>query len=94
MTFFAPDPVPSGMPYDIVAVDGDRPSALEQFVGETMFTIAKGECESEIRGLGTTDDAGVHFQEKAVTLGGKDVRTWHISQAAGGEFTASATAAF
>lgn len=91
MTFAAADPVSSGRPYKIISVDGAEPSALEQFLGEVNFTIARGGEESEIRGLGSADADGVRFHEKDVAHTGKDVRTWQVSQAAAGEFVAVPT---
>lgn len=93
MTAFAPEPVPSGRPYDISTVDGQPPSALDQFVGETTFGIAKDGSESQIYGIGSADEHGVRFQEKSPS-GGKDVRTWEISEVPGRGFTAAATAKF
>lgn len=94
MTFAAADPVSSGRPYRILAAGGSKPSAFEQFVGETSFTISKDGAESQIFGRGTAHGTGVRFQEKDIEHGGKDVRTWHLAQEPAGGFTATPTAAF
>jgi hypothetical protein len=93
MTYAPPDPVPSGRPYDVVAVDGGNPSSLDQFIGETVFTISQNDREWRICGLGGMHGAAVRFHEKDVNHDGKDVRVWHIETADEG-FTATATAAF
>jgi hypothetical protein len=93
MTFAAADPVSSGRPYRILETAGGEPSALEQFLGETSFTISKGGGQSQICGQGTANEMGVRFQEKEVK-NGKDVRTWQLTQEPEGGFTATPTAAF
>jgi hypothetical protein len=94
MTFAPPDPVPSGRPHRVITVGGREPNALEQFLGETVFTIGKGEAESTIAGLGTMHESGVRFYEKDVQHDGKDVRVWQISAEPDDGFSATATAAF
>jgi hypothetical protein len=93
MTFIGPDPITSGVPYDVTAVRGELPATLEQFVGELTFTIAKDGEESLVCGVGRASESGVRFQEKDMDHDGKDVRTWQISRS-GDSFSASATALF
>lgn len=94
MTYAAADPISSGRPYRILAVAGGEPSTLEQFVGETAFTISKDGGESVIAGLGTAHDNAVRFYEKDLERTGKDVRTWALIQEPDGGFSATATGAF
>ncbi len=94
MTYAAPDPVPSGRPYAVVTVAGEEPAAIEQFVGETAFTIDKSGAASEIRGIGSRNESGVRFHEKDIVHDGKDVRVWQITGELDGRFVATATAAF
>ena len=93
MTFIAADPVASGRPYDIVAIGAGAPRNLEQFAGESRFTIDGDGGESTICGYGAAgDDGEVKFHEKDLATG-KDVRTWHIHRSTEGLFTAVPTAA-
>jgi hypothetical protein len=94
MTYAAPDPVSSGRPYRVIAVDGQSPGALEQFVGDTAFTIGTEGMESTVCGLGTMHESGVRFYEKDVDHDGKDVRVWEISAGPDEGFSATPTAAF
>jgi hypothetical protein len=80
MTFTAADPIASGLPYDVVAVGGEPPARLDQFVGDSSFVIARNGRRSRVCGVGRPNEPGVHFQEKDVDHDGKDVRTWQISQ--------------
>jgi hypothetical protein len=93
MTYAAPDPVPSGRPYVVIAVAGEQPAALEQFLGETAFTIDKHGTESEVCGLGSRNESGVRFHEKDIVNDGKDVRVWQVTRE-DSEFIATATASF
>ncbi len=81
------DATASGLPYLVVAVGDQRPSALEQFVGETSFVVSKSGTDSSVSGAGTLDEDGVRFFEKSLS-DGKDVRVWQIRHAADGSYTA------
>lgn len=94
MTYAAADPISSGRPYRILAVAGGEPSTLEQFVGETAFTISKDGGESDIAGHGTAHETGVRFHEKDLERTGKDVRTWELIEEPTGGFSATAWSAF
>jgi hypothetical protein len=94
MTFSAADPVASGRPYRVLNADGEAPDTLEQFCGETTFTIVKEGARSLVSGCGTPNQDGVRFQEKDVEHDGKDVRVWQIARDGSGAFTATASAVF
>jgi hypothetical protein len=93
MTFVAPDPVSSGRPHKIVESAVGAANDLDEFVGEASFTIDKDGPESVIRGSGTADGTGVRFLEKDAAHSGKDVRAWHITKDAAGQFLATPVAA-
>jgi hypothetical protein len=94
MTFFASDPVPSGLAYGIVTVSGGRPVSFDQFIGEVSFTISRGTVESVVRGQGSAAGDGVRFQEKDLSHNGKDVRVWQISKDLAGVFNAATVSSF
>jgi hypothetical protein len=87
------DATASGLPYPVVAVSGEAPLSLDQFVGTLSFTVEKGSAQSEVSGVGSRNAAGVRFQEKDAT-DGKDVRVWQIRQSSQGSLTAESIAAF
>ena len=64
MTFFASDPVPSGLAYQVVSVGDEQPQRLEQFIGDAIFAISRGGDESRVAGRGSPAGDGVRFQEK------------------------------
>jgi hypothetical protein len=94
MTYAAPEPVPSGRAFAVISVGGQEAGSLEQFVGDTVFTIRVEGSESTISGLGTLHESGVRFYEKDVEHDHKDVRVWQIAAEPGQGFSATATAAF
>ncbi len=94
MTFFASDPVSSGLAYVVVSVGGAEPQQLEQFVGDATFAISRGSTESLVAGRGSLVGDGVRFQEKDQRHDGKDVRVWQISSDPGGGFTAATVSTF
>jgi hypothetical protein len=94
MTFFASDPVPSGLAYDVVSVGNEQPERLEQFIGDATFAISRGGAESRIAGRGSAAGDGVRFQEKDLRHAGKDVRVWQISPGPDGGFTAATVSTF
>jgi hypothetical protein len=93
MTFAAPDGVASGRAYVVRTVDGQEPSALTQFVDATEFTVEVADSGSVIRGVGSIRDDQVRFHEKAIDVGGKDVRVWDITQD-GDRFVATPATSF
>ena len=83
MMFAVPDPVPSGKPVDVIAVDGRTAHALADFVGEAVVTLHWQEQDRLVAGDGWAVDAeSVRFIEKDVAHGGRDVRVWSIGPAA------------
>jgi hypothetical protein len=89
--------IASGKPYLVVApAAGDTASldtaSLDAFLGDAEFTIDIGGEPLVISGHGVTHGELVRFHEKT-TVGGKDVRVWHITQRSGG-YVAESQAAF
>jgi hypothetical protein len=93
MTHEASDAVASGQPYSVLTVAGGEPLSLDQFVGETSFTINKGGIHSDVGGQGMFADSGVRFHEKH-DPGGKDVRVWHVTASEDGSFNAASAAVY
>jgi hypothetical protein len=94
MTFFASDPVPSGLAYAVVSVADAPAASLEQFTGEVTITIDRGTGETMIAGVGSLDGECVRFQEKDIGHDGKDVRVWEIRPGADGAFTAASLSTY
>ncbi|SDP28133.1 hypothetical protein SAMN04515671_3540 [Nakamurella panacisegetis] len=89
MVFQAPDPVPAGQAFDVIAVNGRTPHELPDFVGEAAFTIQATGQDRLVTGSGSITGSVVRFHEKDVDHGGKDVRVWLISPTEPpGQFTA------
>ena len=85
--------VASGVPYLVTSVgDGDEPVDLEQFLGDTVFTIDTQGEPYVVRGSGSRLEKLVRFHEKDEHRG-TDVRVWHVSASASG-FTAEHIAAY
>ena len=78
MVFQAPDPVPAGRIFDVVAVHGRTPHVLEDFIGEAAFTVQCPDQDRLVTGTGSMDGSSVRFYEKDVDHSGKDVRVWLI----------------
>lgn len=94
MTFVPADPIASGKPYPINDV-GDRvPSQLDDFVGETAFTLHLGDGVHRVCGVGAPEGDVVRFHEKDRDHTTKDVRVWQISRDGEDRFIAASTAAF
>jgi hypothetical protein len=86
--------IASGKPYLVLApvpAAGDSPS-LDAFLGDAEFSIDIGGEPLLISGHGVTHGELVRFHEKS-SLGGKDVRVWHITQRSGG-YVAESQSAF
>lgn len=75
MTFTAADPIPSGVPFPV----GSAAGALDDFVGDTTFSVHAFGDEHEVHGVGASDGDTVRVHEKG--LSGKDVRCWHVTAA-------------
>jgi hypothetical protein len=87
------DAAASGFPYQVVTVNGQAPTSLEQFVGDGAFVVRKSGTESTVTGVGSLDDATVRFREKSLAAG-KDVRVWQIHQNPDGTYTAQTVPVF
>ena len=81
-----PSSVISGVPYPVLSSGEQAPTALDAFLGETVFTIDMAGQPYVVRGTGDALDDRVRVHEKS-TVAGKDVRVWHVHQTADG-FTA------
>ena len=80
--------IASGKPY---LVTGDV-SSLDQFLGDAEFTIDGEGGEVLVRGHGVPLEGKIRFHEKD-TVGGKDVRVWHVGHDERG-FVAESVAVF
>jgi hypothetical protein len=77
MTYSAPEPVVSGIPYRVTTVGGSPVSSLDEFVGTVEIEIDKHGSPYLIDGEGRVRDDAVRVHEKN-GKGGKDVRVWRI----------------
>jgi hypothetical protein len=86
--------IASGKPYLVVAPAAGDSASLDAFVGDAEFSIDSGSGQEPllVRGHGVSHGELVRFHEKD-TIGGKDVRVWHISRRSGG-FVAESVATF
>ena len=87
-----PVSVVSGVPYPVTAVGGADPSRLDDFLGETAFTVDMAGRAYLVRGAGSELEGQVRFHEKSELMG-KDVRVWHVTREGEG-FRAVHVAAF
>jgi hypothetical protein len=85
-------PVISGLPYPVTSSAAGEPTGLDDFLGDTEFTVDLKGHPLLVRGHGSRLDEVVRFHEKD-HLGGKDVRVWHVAARDGG-FVAEHIAAF
>jgi hypothetical protein len=92
-TMTSVDATASGVPYRVVTVNGEPAASLEQFAGETSFSVSKSGTESWVVGFGVLHDDVVRFHEKG-TGGSKDVRVWQVGQPAEGTFTAETISSY
>ncbi len=83
MTYSAPEPVISGIPYPVTTVGGSPAGSLDDFVGTVEIEIDKHGSPYLIDGEGRVRDDAVRVHEKN-GKGGKDVRVGRISQGADG----------
>jgi hypothetical protein len=87
--------IASGKPYLVTGLVAGEATTLDQFLGDAEFTLDGEGGPVVVRGHGVPleDVPGtVRFHEKD-TVGGKDVRVWHVSGAEDG-FVAESIAAF
>jgi len=92
MTTSTPHTVVSGVAYPVSSSSDDGPPALEDFLGDTEFTIDMAGTPYLVHGCGSRLDDLVRFHEKDHALG-RDVRVWHVSAGERG-VTAEHVAAF
>ncbi|WP_250444515.1 hypothetical protein [Actinotalea sp. C106] len=86
MTDPTPPMIASGVPYDVIDVEGHTPASLDEFSGSvTMHTHGptgdhevSGACEHE-------HDGAVRLHEKDHHGTGRDVRVWTVTPGADGE---------
>ena len=73
----SPQPVISGVPYQVMDVNGAPAGDLSDFVGTVAFQINKEGVPYSIDGEGRQRDGGVRIHEKNGP-GGKDIRVWRV----------------
>jgi hypothetical protein len=75
------DPVVSGTPYRVIAVDGRRPTGTHELCHEGIveITVQRAEQVATVRGSGREDGDQVVLYEKSDDGRAKDVRTWVVS---------------
>lgn len=80
MTDTTPAMIVSGVPYRVTGVEGQAPSALEEFSGSVTMQTHGPTGDHEVSGAGEHEhDGAVRVHEK--DHGGKDVRVWTVSPA-------------
>jgi len=80
MTHTEPSMIVSGVPYEVIEVDGKPPVALSELEGPVTMTATGPTGEHSIAGAGEHvhgDTVRVH--EKFDDGAGKDVRVWTVS---------------
>ncbi|MBW3640566.1 MAG: hypothetical protein KY451_12085 [Actinobacteria bacterium] len=82
----------SGVPCPVSAVHDHDPHLLEDFLGDTVFTVSMAGYPYVVRGCGSRVEDRVRFHEKDDMVG-RDIRVWHVTPAAEG-FQAEHIAAF
>lgn len=88
MTYPTPEPVVSGVPYEVQDVAGNAPTDLTAFDGSTTVTVVGSTGVHVLRGSGSAHEDHARFYEKSEDGIGKDMRTWKITPADRGGFTA------
>jgi hypothetical protein len=80
------DPVVSGRPYTVTAVNDSAPGCLDDFVARPVVavTVEARDQVVEIHGAAHLGDGDVVVHEKDCDGTGKDVRTWQIRPADNG----------
>ncbi|WP_156119280.1 hypothetical protein [Modestobacter caceresii] len=72
--------IASGKPYLVTGLLAGSAASLDQFLGDTEFTIDGVDGPVLVCGHGVTLGEIVRFHEKSAAGGGKDVRVWHVCQ--------------
>ena len=80
------DPVVSGVPYEVITVNGQPPLHLNDFLGQepAAVDLLHGRQQVTIRGATRRHEGGITVYEKTDGGHGRDVRTWLITQHSGG----------
>jgi hypothetical protein len=65
-------------------VHGRAPVGLEDFLGETSFTVIRDNLAYRVFGTGHATDGAVRFQQQDLGWDGRDIRTWTITTTADG----------
>ncbi|GAB4079687.1 hypothetical protein GCU67_02125 [Modestobacter muralis] len=84
--------IASGKPYPVTGLTSGEVTSLDQFLGDAEFTIDGEGGPVVVCGHGVPLEDKIRFHEKD-TVGGKDVRVWHVSSGGSG-FVAESIAAF
>ncbi len=92
MTAHTPLSVASGKPYPVAVPPAGASASLDAFLGDAQFVLDTGGEPLPVQGHGVSHGDVVRFHEKS-SVGGKDVRVWHIAERDGG-FVAESIAAF
>lgn len=87
-----PQSVISGVPYPVTTAGDGVPTALDAFLGDTVFTLDMAGQPYVVRGTGDALEGQVRVHEKSL-VAGKDIRVWYVSEGEQG-FTAEHVAAF
>lgn len=86
--FGTPQPVVSGVPYQVRRVRDHDVLALEDFLGDTSFVLDLDGHEYLVWGPGIADGDEVRVYEKDEQGVGKDIRVWTVRRGAGDVYTA------
>ena len=70
--------IASGKPYLVTGLRAGTVASLEEFLGETEFSIDGVDGPVLVRAHGVPLEDKVRFHEKSGDGGGKDVRVWHV----------------
>lgn len=82
MTSSTPDPIVSGVPYEVSGVEGRPPSTLDEFAGPVTMHAHGPTGDHEVSGAGEDpQDGAVRVHEKDHDGTGKDVRVWTVTPA-------------
>ena len=84
--------IASGKPYPVTGLATGEVTSLDQFLGDAEFTIDGEGGPMVVRGHGVPLGDEIRFHEKD-TVGGKDVRVWHLCRT-GDVIVAESIAAF
>ena len=89
--FSTPQPVASGCVYTVTDVSGHQPDTLDEFVGDTAFTVARNRQSCYVGGTGVRTGHDVRFHQKDAATG-KDIRVWCITATGAHRFAAQTVA--